>query len=596
MATKEIEPRLLYIKDFFDLKKSEKFVIPEYQRAYSWNAQQCDKLWQDVKDFRDSGAGEPYFFGTVIVDASTDGALNLIDGQQRTTTFLLLLKALQLCIKRTLATLMDSQDTKPLRKGLETSYDTILKLLYKADDEEIVGLESDWGYARTVSLLDNHSINEIYKNDFAAIIAAETFAEAEHNVYKIPRKQKDNKYSNFFRNFKFFYIRLEEYSQSELNDFAKVFLQRCQVIAIKSWQIEQAIVMFNSLNSTGMPLSDADIISAQMYSKAEDKDKFNQLWTEVIDSSNRFAPQKVLTIDAVLQQYMYLTRAKDREYSEGDVNVPGVRKYYTILRPHLLADPIALCYSYRRLIQLWEKVVDYPVVRLLLKFNDNCKLFFISYLYYRCEVEELTPDKVKPIAEVLIRLFAILELGDIGYSSAKFKTFLFNVNLDLVNPDVPMSDIVSRFDRHIRETWSEEELIHILSEYEKNILVYLHEYIYGQEQGLEVDLDLAINVEHIMPASVYKSGNMYEEYGFEDNQELYSYLNLLGNKILLEEKRNKTIGNYPFQQKKRSYSNSSCLLARALSTYSGDIWSKDCIRQQQKEVVQRLLGFIFNRA
>lgn len=593
MATKDIEPKLQYIKDFFDLKASEKFVIPEYQRAYSWNREQCDKLWQDIKDFRDSGAEEPYFFGTIIIDASTDGVLNLIDGQQRTTTFLLLLKALQLCIKDTLIALGDSQDSKPLKKGLETSYDTILKLLYKADDELIVKLEDDWSYARSITLLDNHSINEVYRCDLSAILASETFFEAEQNVQRIPRKQKDNKYTNFFRNFKFFHENLKGYSQTELNEFAKAFLSKCQVIAIKSWQIEQAIVMFNSLNSTGMPLSDADIISAQMYSRAEDKVLFNDLWTQVIDSSNSFVPQKVLTIEAVLQQYMYLTRAKNREYAEGDVNVPGVRKYYTVLKPDLLNAPIEICKSYQRIIDLWTKAVEFPVVRLLLKFNDNCKLFLISYLY-RYEPSELRLDKIRPIAEALIRLFAILELGDTGYSSAKFKTFLFNQNLALVNPLAPTSDIVEAFDRHILSTWSMEELKRGLQEYDKNILVYLHDYLYAQEHGRELDFNLALNVEHIMPMSVYKSGVMYSTYGFGDNEELHSYVGLLGNKIVLEEKLNKEIGNYPFGQKRTYYKTSNCALANTMSEHSEEVWKKECIEHHQQEVIQRLLTFIRN--
>ena len=75
---------------------------------------------------------------------------------------------------------------------------------------------------------------------------------------------------------------MKEFSESELSRFTKVYLSKCQIIEIRSWDIEQAITMFNSLNSTGMPLSDADIISAKMYAKSDDVlDNFMKNWTEV---------------------------------------------------------------------------------------------------------------------------------------------------------------------------------------------------------------------------------------------------------------------------------------------------------------------------
>ena len=93
---KEIEPKLQTIGVY--LRKTDIFTIPEYQRAYSWTTSHCDKLWLDVENYISQNAEDPYFFGTIIIDCSTAGRLNLIDGQQRTTTFFLLLKAMHLRI------------------------------------------------------------------------------------------------------------------------------------------------------------------------------------------------------------------------------------------------------------------------------------------------------------------------------------------------------------------------------------------------------------------------------------------------------------------------------------------------------------------
>lgn len=309
MPTKNIEPNLRLISEYTQLEPEDKFCIPEYQRGYSWTTVQCEKLWQDIESFIDSGAEDPYFFGTIIIDCSSDNCLSLIDGQQRTTTFLLLLKAISLCIKKTLRVMPESDDTRALRRGLNNSYEKIFRILYKADEDKFEDIERDWNNAKGIVVLENRSINELYKNDFQAIIEAEDFSKAENSVYKIPRKQKDNKYTNFFRNFKYFYYNLLSYSESQLNNFAKIFLSKCQIIEIKSWQIEQAITMFNSLNSTGMPLSDADIISAQLYSKADNKDMFIEQWQRINEMADALSQKKVVDIDSVLQQFMYYERA-----------------------------------------------------------------------------------------------------------------------------------------------------------------------------------------------------------------------------------------------------------------------------------------------
>lgn len=86
---KDIEPKLKLISEYLKISKEERFVIPEYQRGYSWSIVQCDKLWQDVEAFIESDKKEPYFFGTIIADCSETDRISLIDGQQRTTLQLL---------------------------------------------------------------------------------------------------------------------------------------------------------------------------------------------------------------------------------------------------------------------------------------------------------------------------------------------------------------------------------------------------------------------------------------------------------------------------------------------------------------------------
>ena len=75
---KDIEPKLKLIKGYLTLEEGQKFQIPEYQRGYSWRIEHCDKLWQDIEQFIESETDDPYFFGTVILDCSSDNAVKIM--------------------------------------------------------------------------------------------------------------------------------------------------------------------------------------------------------------------------------------------------------------------------------------------------------------------------------------------------------------------------------------------------------------------------------------------------------------------------------------------------------------------------------------
>ncbi len=603
---KNIEPTLKEIKRYLGLKKNENFVIPEYQREYQWGIDQCDQLLQDIEEFISSSASDPYFFGTIIVDCSSNGRFSLIDGQQRTTTFLLLLKALLLRLNEVIPKVQGDAESEELEEGLKERRKEIMTILYKAEVEEIIGMLKDHSKTKDILILENKSINELHRDELKKIIEAKDFKEAEKMVCKTPRKKKDGKYTNYFRNFKFFYEKLDEKQASELNNFAKIFLSNCEVIEIRSWQVEQAIMMFNSLNSKGLPLADADIISGQLYSniaKDDEKSELNEQWKSIKELSEKLDELKVTDIDGVLQQFMYIKRAENKEYvkeNSVDVTTPGLRRYYTEINKDLLKDPLALCKNLSKIAQIWDKIKEYPIVKLLLKFNVNAKLFLMSYLY-RYKVEEIDETKVVDICECLLRLFTLLEIGDAGYSNTKFKTFLFGENLKFVDKSIPIEIIKEDFNKHISGNWKEEDVKEEILEYRKNLLVFLNEYLFCKEKSSEFDFDENVNIEHIMPASGRNKSSIQQDAGVEKD-EFDDLVNKLGNKILLEEKINKSLGDAWFRTKKQKsvkekagYRDSKYAIARELTNYHKDTWTKEDIEAKTTEVAERIVRFIFNK-
>lgn len=611
---KNIEPKLKKIGDYLKLEEDTVFTIPEYQRAYSWGIDNCDKLWQDINDFVESESKDRYFFGTIIINCQdNDTKYGLIDGQQRTTTFLLLLKALLVRINIAIERTASDEDSASLCRGLQERRRRIMGILYKAETEDISDkpdAAKDAEICRRGIILENFSINEQYKTELSTILQATDYASAEARVIKIKYKQKDNRYTNFFRNFKFFYGKISELSDSQLNSIAKSITDNCEVIEIKSWQVEQAITMFNSLNSDGLPLYDSDIISAKLYAEAEKRGKekeFADLWKQLNNCINELESTRIADINSILMQYMYYIRTVNKEtISEtGAINVttPGLRRYFTEVNKMPITDPIGMCSDMVKLVKVWKKVSEYPRMKVLLKFNENTKLFLASY-FFRFDEDNITEELVEPILECLLRLFSLLELVDVGYSSKYFKTFLFGAEVKLVSKSTTVDAITQDFNEHIRSNWDKETIWAALHDYDGNVLAYLNEFLFAKEKGLSFTLGTKYDIEHIMPYSGNNLQEIRKDAEIDSEEEFYGVVNKLGNKILLEEKINRAIGNEWFRTKvstklenKTGYIDSKYPIARALvSKYQSankPYWKKDDIMSATDKASDRIVRFIF---
>lgn len=83
--------------DFIKTGERNKFVIPDYQRPYSWEEEQVETLFNDIWNFTIENIGRKdssYFLGSIVSFVNTDGENEIIDGQQRITTLFLLLRAI----------------------------------------------------------------------------------------------------------------------------------------------------------------------------------------------------------------------------------------------------------------------------------------------------------------------------------------------------------------------------------------------------------------------------------------------------------------------------------------------------------------------
>jgi hypothetical protein len=647
--TIDMKPEAKDIKSYLSLKKDEEFKIPSYQRAYSWNTEEhCDKLLEDLFDYIENNGNDydAYFFGNLITVNESNYQL-IIDGQQRTTTFLLLLKALHFILEdyKSKSNVLNEDCNDKIKDRLKE----VLCVLYKIDKGDINQFIKNFTYTKANSVLCNESMNETDFDDWKNIFGAVRFNEAESVCKKIPYKKKDNKYTNFFRNLKFFYYNINKKLDENFTDnndkridylskFITTLLDDCKIIQISSNNINQAVAIFNSLNSKGCPLEDADVICSLAYSKCTDiteKTKFQENWKKVIVGTENTL-SGYFSVTSLLQQFMYHDRAVQTfitNKSCTEVSTPGLRNYYTMINKALLCAPIPFSKNLLIFEKIWEFLLDLPVIRLLLKMNNNAHLFLASYFYniiknrqsninldnhQICDTinqndsETLVSfdlDKeILPFAESLIKLFTLLELVDFTYSSSEFKVFLFQVN-DMVVKNDSITTILDKFSEQISrivKNCLDDDLKGALLDYRDDKLVYLNEYLFAKEKNLTFYIDRyssQINIEHIMPQS--KDNQLADIYVIKEEDYL-DYLEKLGNKILLETTINNNISADNFKIKKnnliftnsrkeyKGYKQSKYQIASALSSYPKDSWLLDDIDVATEKAANRICNFILS--
>lgn len=212
------------------LKKSPQFVIPIYQRTYSWTDKECDQLWNDILRTGQNDALSAHFVGSIVYiekglsQVSSQSPLLVIDGQQRLTTVTLLLAALA-------AALESLPEDK--REPVEGFSPRKLRNYYLVNPEE----EGERHFKLILSQTDKASLMSIVGG---------REPPAEHSL-------------RIADNFALFQGYLAEH-KGDLAPICKGLAKLLVVDVALSRDQDNPQLIFESMNSTGRELSQADLI------------------------------------------------------------------------------------------------------------------------------------------------------------------------------------------------------------------------------------------------------------------------------------------------------------------------------------------------
>ena len=234
------------------------YVVPDYQREYIWTDKEVNQLLDDINDEIDSASSREYFIGTVLVSPTNrKNHYEVIDGQQRLTTFFLLLCALKDFFKK-------EPQYRAISDLISTSYTT------PAGDTE-TSLKLDPRYENSGDIMNTLvQVNSDPENTRNAIQAAgiKVYGSIENII---------NAYSTIYR-----YLQQNYQDKDDLKRYWGYLANNVVFIQI-STDVSSALKIFETINERGIGLNPMDLLKNLLFTrvKLDDFTKLKDEWKKV---------------------------------------------------------------------------------------------------------------------------------------------------------------------------------------------------------------------------------------------------------------------------------------------------------------------------
>ena len=524
MSKLNIDQKTIF--ELFSDKKAD-FLIPDYQRPYAWEYSECQTLWEDIFNFAfpdndyskfDSDSDE-YFLGPIVTFVNDDKKMEVIDGQQRLTTLMLLLRAFYEKFG-----MMQDENSKKTRENLE-------KCIWKTDE---FGTPD-----KTRLKIDSEVATDNDKEQFLNILKSGIAS--------------DNMKSNYANNYRFF--------QNQINDFLQKFpgyfsylpiriMKNCILLPIEAESQDTALRIFSTLNDRGLPLSDADIFKAQFYkyyTKKGEKDNFIKRWKALEEQTSKiFHPISGTPMDELFTRYMYYERACQKIKSS---TTEALRKFYEkdsyalLKKDKTLDDLESLCDFWNDVSnQDKERFSDSVLRRLyVLNYAPNGMWNYFTSVYFMQNKDANGKLDDAKFCAFLTKITAFIwayAVTNPGVNALRTPVYAEMVNL-IEGKDIEFADF--KFEPITVKSMFNNYYFSNARPITKSMLTW---WAFHDDNQPLLSLESVYEIEHI-----FARKRQENESSLSNSNKLES----LGNKILLEKKINIRASDYRFTDKKKYY-------------------------------------------
>ena len=546
-----------------------KLYIPEYQRGYSWEETQLDDFWIDLVQIYEENTRDEHFLGQVVIHKNKeDGKRYIIDGQQRISTAIILLDILRTKFKE-IADSKNNNDANDDAEDINTRY---------------IGRVSETKKEQYLSM------GGVDKEFFIKYIQAR--GPINYNDKKFEKKRLKPSNYNIFYASKFFEDKISKFITKktpneyiELNKLYQCLINQFILMTVETDDINEAYIIFESLNARGKALETADLLKNHILRKAHsDLSSATETWNTIIDNLDNIDPTKFIryywnsTKKFAREKDLFKSLRKDIS-SQSDVNalLSNLRSLSKVCAAILHPDDN----KEFDLIELNERLIE------MQKLDASSYIPIIFALRLQNYSEEDINEVLKAIETLIVRNFVVsglvankyeLEFAQIAKSISD-KTWPPNSNS--ASSKMPTKDDILK--KLYSLMVSDEEFINnfrIFNSKKNAVIRYLLRKInnFDINETKIVDDSNRVHVEHILPKKI---NDEWINFNDEDHE---TYLWRLGNLTLLGQEYNNRAKNKGFDKKKEIYKKSEIKMTRDL--VSIDDWTILTIVKRQEDFAE----------
>ncbi len=633
-------PEHIVITDLFG--DNVKFIIPGYQRRYEWDCEgksernnQINMMWDDLYEFfiNNSENENPYFFGSMVMREVKNREFEVIDGQQRLISIVILFASIKCFLKKTSDTMRFANNSD------KTNFDhTYIIPIINHVDNKIFNIQRFGGVIPKEKKVKIES-NTVNVN-FDAVLQDVLECNDKINSSKY---EEDNIISQrYYKNRKYFVQQFETYFYdsgkgftvelaNKLDRFIGFLTERVSIIRIKTFNLHDAYVIFEILNNRGLPLSNKDLFRnfvIRKFDEIKNDDpvaKWNYL--ELSGISDEFISRWVETINAKQQKYSAFTEIEtifNDKYSD-IVGKKAIELFYEDVSSDLYNFQMILNnripYQEQRinfLLLCRNEKHTYNFLLALFRYINKSKIStdeFIMFKEIDNKIEDLKirylqrppidrDEEKKYLSNAMNKLYAehfyfehlinfriliqyfeqyfvyiLLKPGS-KFSAKNINAAIGALNKMDINSAISFLKIADEEKKELRHLINGElqnnEIATLL------IIKYFRLTENAKDMGkYNIDLN-KVTLEHIIPRYPAEQSNWITQFS-QKCRDFYTYR--LGNMTLLSQPFNAAASNSDFEIKKREYNKSNFPLTRELLQTT---INEQFIDNRHKEIVAKL--------
>lgn len=530
-----------------------RYETPKFQRDYTWEAEQWDDLWQDIKALL-SNEDTEHYMGYLVLQTSNNKEFQIIDGQQRLTTMSLLILSTLKCLKDFADSGIYADNNLKRKESLLNSY---------------------IGYVDPVTLISNNKLKLNRNSD-------DYYKQHLVILKELPLRNTNSSEKHMRECFNWYYDRIKkEFKTGEsLAAFIDSIVDKLYFTVIEVSDQINAFKVFETLNARGVQLSSSDLLKNYLFSVVDETkphiseiEELENIWSKIV---GKLGEQK---FEDYLRYYWNSTNksvGKKNLFKTIKGNIKSKDQVFELIRNLNDTADIYLAIQNPE-DEFWK---DKPEVRKSLK---ELKLFQIRQTnsLFLSALRNLEIENFRKLAKICSVIS--FRYNVIGGLNPNAQEDIYNIVALKIstNKQFDVSDFQPIYisDLNFENDFSTKEFKNTTRNHKivKYILAKIEVYKHQNEIDPESDL---FTIEHILPEN---ADDTWGEFTFEEiNRSVYR----IGNLTLLEKKLNREADQKPYSEKIKLFLQSNSELTKQLPD-NFNTWNEDKLAARQRDLAKQ---------